>query len=386
MFNLNQRFYVNVSLLAVCLCFAVVVLGAFVRLSHAGLGCPDWPGCYGQVTWPKHAHEILEANQAFPERPVEVSKAWREMIHRFCAGILVLLVFMIAVTKNWSESPRRWLLAMTPVLLAMGTYAYTQALPILGAVFLIIVLAILMLGIFTWHGRAQARLAMVLLTLILVQALFGQWTVTLKLKPIIVTTHLVLGMTMLSLLFWFYLRSKQTNIHSILAPKKKTIISVIALVAIQIILGGWLSANYAALSCGVDFPRCIGQWWPHMNWSEALVIWRGVGVDYEGGVLDGDARIAIQMAHRLFACVVLLGVGNLALSLIRIPSFRTFGIALIAVLVLQIILGVSNIVLGLPLLVATAHNAGAACLLLILIALLSRAVPSRSANKQIICG
>jgi cytochrome c oxidase assembly protein subunit 15 len=339
------------ALAAVVLCFIVVVLGAYVRLSHAGLGCPDWPGCYGEVTWPNQHHEIDAANQAFPERPVEVPKAWREMVHRFAAGGLILLVLGLALARNGHVPRRRWQILAAPALVVAGSVAYTLGYPMTGL------------------------LAVAIFALILVQALFGKWTVTLKLKPIIVTTHLIGGMTTLSLLLWFLYRSMGIARLDPLPIRRGFVVAGLVLVAIQIALGGWVSANYAALSCGTDWPKCLGQWWPPMNAGDAFVLWRGIGVDYEGGVLDGEARTAIQMAHRVFAWVVVAHLVALAIRTLRTPGFAGHGAALLGALALQVGLGIANVVAGLPLWVATGHNFGAALLLAVLIALLARVTP-----------
>lgn len=367
--------YARWAFLAVALCFTVVVLGAFVRLSHAGLGCPDWPGCYGQATWPTHAHEIDRANRSFPARPVVVDKAWREMVHRFCAGALILLVFGMALAKHWQVPARRWQLAAVPLLVAVSMVLYVNAWPLAGLGLLAAAWVILLRALWVWSGVPHGRLVVAILALILLQALFGQWTVTLKLKPIVVTTHLLLGMGTLALLSWFFLREAGVWSQHIRAPSRAEVGWALLVVALQVFLGGWLTANYAALSCGVDFPRCIGQWWPSMDWREAWVLWRGIGVDYEGGVLDGPARVAIQMSHRLFALVVLAVLVRLAWRMLRQPGFRTHAFGLLLLLAAQIALGIANIRAGLPLPVATLHNAGAAMLLLALVALLARVTP-----------
>ncbi|MCE3004445.1 MAG: COX15/CtaA family protein [Xanthomonadaceae bacterium] len=363
------------ALAAVVLCFIVVVLGAYVRLSHAGLGCPDWPGCYGEVTWPNQHHEIDAANQAFPERPVEVPKAWREMLHRFAAGGLILLVLGLALARNGHVPRRRWQILAAPALVVAGSAAYTLGYPMTGLGLLGVALALLVQGAIAWRDLPLGRLAVAIFALILVQALFGKWTVTLKLKPIIVTTHLLGGMTTLSLLLWFLYRSMGIARIDPLPIRRGFVIGGIVLVAIQIALGGWVSANYAALSCGTDWPKCLGQWWPPMDARDAFVLWRGIGVDYEGGVLDGEARTAIQMAHRVFAWVVVAHLVALGIRTLRTPGFGGHGIALLGALALQVGLGIANVVAGLPLWVATGHNFGAALLLAVLIALLARVTP-----------
>lgn len=364
--------YAIVALVAVVLCLIVVTLGAYVRLTHAGLGCPDWPGCYGEVTWPTQQHQVDRANEAFPERPVEIGKAWREVLHRMAAGVLILLVMGLAFAAHWHVRHRRWQIASAPVLVGMATLLYTAEAPLLGLGTLGLALAVLLHGAATWRDSALGRLAVLMFALILVQALFGKWTVTLKLKPLIVTTHLLGGMTTFALLSYFMFRAAGWAHHGEYSPKRAAIIVAIVLVAIQIALGGWVTSNYAALACGMDFPKCSGRWWPQMDFAQAAVLWRGIGVDFEGGVLDGEARTAIQMAHRLFALVVIGHVGMLAVRMLGMPVWRRLGIALGLVLAGQVALGISNVWFGLPLVVATAHNGGAAILLLVLMGMLAK--------------
>jgi len=316
----------RLAVLAAIIAFCVIVLGAWVRLSHAGLGCPDWPGCYGQLTWPKAAHEIQSANQAFPERPFEAHKAWREMVHRYLAGSLMLLVFAMS-----------WLAWRGPEVL---------------------------------HRFRPITTALVVL--IIFQALLGMWTVTLKLKPVIVMAHLLGGLTTFSLVLWLmYSSRREFPDKPSLAVRKMhgpVIIGIIVL-AVQIALGGWTSANYAALACP-DFPTCGGQWWPDANFREGFILWREIGVNYEGGLLDGPSRVAIHLTHRIGAVVTLLVLITLSIRLFKTPQLRTGGQLLMALVLLQFTLGVMNVVLYLPLANAVAHNAGATLLLATLLGLL----------------
>jgi cytochrome c oxidase assembly protein subunit 15 len=308
----------RLALIAAAVSFAVILLGAFVRLSDAGLGCPDWPGCYGHLTWPDESHEIRRANEAFPERAVESHKAWKEMVHRYLAGALVLLV------------------------LAINALA--------------------------WKSRSTGRvrmLAAALLALILFQAALGMWTVTLKLLPVVVMGHLLGGLTTFSLLLWIAWTTaprRRTENTRAFQRWRPLILAAFAVIVAQIALGGWTSANYAALACP-DFPTCHGQIWPEANFREGFVLWREVGVDYEGGVLDLRSRIAIHQTHRLGALVVLSVVGVLSLLLIMDRRSRSEGLVLGALLLTQLVLGIQNIVLQLPLANAVAHN-GVATLLL----------------------
>jgi cytochrome c oxidase assembly protein subunit 15 len=316
----------KLAMAATLLAFCVIVLGAWVRLSHAGLGCPDWPGCYGQLTWPVGSTEVESANQAFPERPVESDKAWREMLHRYIAGGLMLLTLAI----NWAawKPESRW--------------------------------------------RSMRPLTAFLLVLIIFQALLGMWTVTLKLKPIIVMGHLLGGMTTFSLIWWIALRSKEAKratrsaVVRRMAPWVGTGLLVVAL---QIALGGWTSANYAALVCP-DLPTCMGQWWPESNFSEGFVLWREVGVDYEGGVLDLPSRVAIQISHRIGAVITFTTLLLLGLKLLRIASLHRAGVMLLGLVSAQFVVGLLNVAWYLPLANAVAHNGGAVLLLATLIWLL----------------
>ena len=324
---MNQSF-LRLAYWAAIIAFCVIVLGAWVRLSHAGLGCPDWPGCYGQLTWPAETHEIENANQAFPERPFEATKAWREMVHRYLAGALILLVLALC-WKSWRGAP---------------------------------------------HNHQFRWLTTTLLLLIIFQAMLGMWTVTLKLKPIIVMAHLLGGMTTFSLLLWLSFCSRrrltdQPNIH--VRKMRGPIVTAIFVLAIQISLGGWTSANYAALACP-DFPTCGGQWIPDTDFKEGFILWREVGVNYEGGILDHNARVAIHLAHRIGAVVTLFVLIMLALRTSKIPRLRSGGRLLFALVLTQFTLGIMNVVLYLPLLNAVAHNAGAALLLATLINLLNK--------------
>lgn len=313
--------------LTAALALVVIVFGAFVRLSNAGLSCPDWPTCYGELTWPTQSHEIANANAAFPDRPVETDKAWREQVHRILVGGLGVAVFALAV---WALIRRRELGGFTLV-------------PCFAALFIVF------------------------------QALLGMWTVTLKLLPIVVTAHLLGGMTMLALLVYTAARltfRPMGNVEN--AALRRLCIVGIVLLAAQIALGGWTSTNYAALACGTDFPTCLGQWNPPTDFASAFTLWREIGVDYEGGVLDAPARTAIQLAHRLGAGVVFACGVVLAVAAIRRRESRALGLFFGLGLVGQIMLGISNVTMGLPLATSTMHNALAALLLSALLILAVR--------------
>ncbi len=329
---MNQAFR-RLAVIAAALAFLVILLGAWVRLSHAGLGCPDWPGCYGQLTWPDATHELHAANEAFPDRPVEPEKAWKEMIHRYLAGSLVLLVMAL----NWIAWKNRELASV----------------------------------------RAKTGL---LLGLIFFQAALGMWTVTLKLLPVVVMGHLLGGLATLSLLIWIIQDSRYSDKYSPgrqLKFVRKLILTALGILVLQIALGGWTSSNYSALACP-DFPTCQGQIWPHTNFAEGFVIWREIGVDFEGGILDLPSRTAIHMAHRIGAVITLILLYYTAFKLIRISSMQRSGVLLAGLVSLQFLLGVLNVVLRLPLANAVAHNGVAALLLIVLVGLLYRSTPGRT--------
>jgi cytochrome c oxidase assembly protein subunit 15 len=322
---------------AVIYTFIVVVVGAYVRLADAGLGCPDWPGCYGELT-PHHAQDDIAravVEQGGTHGPVSLGKAWKEMFHRYIAGGLGLLVLAIAVTA-WV---RRRELQQSP-LLATG-----------------------------------------LLLLIMLQAALGMWTVTLLLKPVIVTLHLLGGLATLALLAWLALRQQAP---SALAPATRSRLqpwAVLALLVViaQIALGGWVSTNYAALAC-VDFPTCHNEWMPQMDFRHGFQLVRELGMTAAGTHLSYDAITAIHWTHRAGALVTLLYVGGFALALVRSPGLARYGIVLLCVLLAQVALGITNVLGGLPLLVAAGHNAGAAILLVTMVVInfaLNRGLRSR---------
>lgn len=376
-----SRHYHRLAWAAVLLVLAVIIFGGFVRLSNAGLSCPDWPTCYGKATWPTQEHEIATANAAF-ERAVEVAKAWREQLHRHLAALLGLLVLALALL---AARRRPW--GVTSVLVAAGLVAlsipaYTglgdgQLLAPNHTLSLALVLAgelILLVQALRWSNVDSARLSALLLMVIVFQAMLGMWTVIWLVKPVIVMAHLMGGLLTLSLLTWLAWRTTPDSaLVQADAPRLRRMLWVgLGLLLVQIALGGWTSANYAALACGVDFPKCQGQWWPEHDFREGFVLWRGIGVDYEGGVLDGPARVAIQLAHRLMAVVVVGYLVVVVVRMVRTPGLVFWGSTLGLLLAAQVALGISNVVLGLPLWVAVAHNAGAALLLFTLVGLLTR--------------
>ena len=323
--------------LAAALAVLVIVLGAWTRLVHAGLGCPDWPGCYGFLSVPQSDAHIAIANARFPDSPVDVAKGWPEMIHRYAAGSLGLLVF--------------------------GLAAYAVR-----------------------HRRAgvPVRLPLFIAGFIVLQAAFGMWTVTLKLWPQVVALHLLGGFTPLSLLsllsfrLWRRVRDPEgagAAPGTRLAAARPWLYGALLLVILQIALGAWTAANYAAVAC-TDLPTCQGQWWPAgMDFRHGFDVTQQVGPNYLGGQLTADGRVAIHVSHRLGALLVLLYLGGLLVWLWRRRSdtgleWPLFWVA--GALVAQVSLGMANVLLHIPLAVAVAHNAMGAGLLVAVIHLVWR--------------
>ncbi|MDR6841628.1 COX15/CtaA family protein [Pseudoxanthomonas sacheonensis] len=364
--------------LAVALTLCVVVFGAFVRLSDAGLSCPDWPTCYGRAAWPQAASEVND-HAASAIRPFETHKAWREQVHRMLAGSLGVLVLLLAVLAARKRRYGIAQIAIASLLVAAAIPLYMRGQHGAASVLAILGETILLFAALRWSNTDLARTGALTLAVIIFQALLGMWTVTWLLKPIVVMGHLLGGLTTFALLTWMAWRAIGRPIIVVEADTlKRWVIAGLLLLGLQIALGGWVSANYAALSCGAgswsadNFPKCVGQWWPPHDFREGFVLWRGVGVDYEGGVLDGASRIAIQMAHRIVAVVLALYLLTFAVRLLYTPGMRSWSTALIVLVVAQVSLGILNVKLALPLHVAVAHNAGAALLLFVLVSLLAR--------------
>ena len=374
------RHFHRIAWLACALALGVIVFGAFVRLSNAGLSCPDWPTCYGRAAWPSAATDVSD-HAASAIRPFDDTRAWREQVHRMLAGTLGVLVLVLALLAS-----RRQRLGIVQVLGAAALVAISIPLYMRGMHAAAAVLAgigelILLAAALRWWrgaegngvGHALPPIAALLLAVIVFQALLGMWTVTWLLKPIVVMGHLLGGLATFALLAWLAWRATDRPIRVPDARLWRILAGIgLALLVVQIALGGWTSANYAALSCGTDFPRCVGQWWPPHDFGEGFVLWRGIGVDYEGGVLDGAARIAIHMSHRMMAVVVFAYLLWFAVRLLRAPGLRGQGGLLAVLLLAQVSLGIANVKLALPLPVAVMHNAGAALLLFVLVSLLAR--------------
>ncbi|GAA0717638.1 COX15/CtaA family protein [Dokdonella soli] len=355
--------------------FLVIVFGAFVRLSNAGLSCPDWPTCYGKATWPGHEQDIARANEAFPERPFETHKAWREQVHRMIAGTLGVLVFALALVAVGRRRRLPAMLLTAAVAAAFGVFLYIKGAYAASAALSLVAIALPLFAALRLDRGGPWRIAVVAFAVVIFQAMLGMWTVTLLLKPVVVMGHLLGGLLTFSLLGYVALRLTDTRVPT--ADQRSLqpmVIVALVLLAIQIALGGWTSANYAALACGVDFPKCAGSWWPMTDFREAFVLWRGIGVNYEGGVLDAAARAAIQITHRIGAVVVFGHILATAVLAWR-RGLRMPGVLAGVLVCTQVALGIANVKLLLPLPLATAHNGVAALLLLSLIALLVRTQP-----------
>jgi len=309
---------INISLI---LALVVVILGAYTRLADAGLGCPDWPGCYGELLVP----DVISSEY---ERPLDIAKAWKEMVHRYAASILglsILVIFLLAVFRKTER-------------------------------------------------EQSIKLPTALLLLVGFQGALGMWTVTEQVHPGIVTMHLFGGFSTTTLLFWLFLNQRpQLKLEQpVLKRHKLMLIIVTALLIFQIFLGGWTSTNYAALSCGEYFPTCLGEMWPEdMDFKNAYY-WGELGVDYEFGILENQTRTAIQMVHRVGALVVTAAIIASSFALKNYVAFQKNIVIVLALLGVQVALGIINVVMSLPMFAAVMHNAVALFLLLSLISLAHR--------------
>jgi cytochrome c oxidase assembly protein subunit 15 len=307
----------RLALAGAVLAAMVVVLGAWVRLTDAGLGCPDWPGCYGHL---------------YPQTHHEFGKALHEMIHRYFATSLGLIIATLAVWAYWNRED-----------------AGQPLIPV-GLLFL----------------------------LVCAQGALGALTVTLLLKPLIVTAHLLGGLTTLGILVWLAQQPERRELAASESGLRIFALAGLAALLLQIALGGWTSSNYAAVACP-DFPTCQRAWWPHMDFRDAFVLWRGLDIDYEGGVLANPARVAIHFTHRIGALVagaVLITLGILTTVRARSRRLAFAGRLLLLAVVLQISIGVATVHWGVPLPVATLHNAGAALLVISMVRLLRALWPA----------
>ncbi len=329
----GYHFFQKLNWVLVFMTFDLIVFGAFTRLTDSGLGCPDWPGCYGTSN-PWHAiGEIQLAEANMPTGPVTVIKAWIEMIHRYLAMTVGALI-LIQVAVAWSK------------LRSLG------AKPLLGS-----------LG---------------LLVLVCIQGAFGAWTVTLKLQPIIVTIHLMLALVLLACLTTYAQQEWEEKSSSVLRFQTKPISAKLLLLAsatllIQIFLGAWVSTNYAVLACP-DFPTCMGTLWPETDWQEGFTLWRALGLNAQGESISPVALQTIHWAHRMFALVAIAALGLLGVSALQLSNAALSGMGkiaklLLSLLILQALTGISNVVFQWPLFAALMHTAGSAALVFCLVRL-----------------
>ena len=369
----SHRHFHRLAWLAAAFAFCVIVFGAFVRLSDAGLSCPDWPTCYGHAAWPTQAHDIATANAQFA-RPVEIHKAWREQVHRMLAGtlgVLVLILALLAVRKQRNGIVE---VVAASIAVALSIFAYMSGVHLISGLVAITGEILLLKIALRRTNDGPARLAALTLAVVVFQALLGQWTVTWLVMPIVVMGHLLGGLATFALLTAMAWRATPDGPLTFAgAARLRRLLWIgLGLLIVQIALGGWTSSNYAAWACGTDFPKCLGQWWPAVDWRHAFVPWRGFGIDYSRERLDPTALTAIQMSHRIVAFLVFGHLTATAVRLLRTPGLRFWGGALLLLLLMQIALGIANVVFGLPLPVAIAHNAGAALLLFVLVSMLAR--------------
>lgn len=330
---MDKRSIAKLAIVATLFASVVVMLGAWTRLVDAGLGCPDWPGCYGFLTVPSTPEKIALAEARFPEAPVEVEKGWPEMIHRYFASTLGLII--IGITALSYRIGKKQGFEKVPFKHSLG-----------------------------------------LLALVICQGLFGMWTVTLKLWPQVVSAHLLGGFATLSLLFLLSLRgfSPPAIPFSVtrerLDSTKKAAVVGLILVVLQIFLGAWTASNYAALACGSDFPQCQSSYWPEMDFAGGFDFTQTIGPNYLGGLFDNESRVAIQVSHRIGALILTLYLIYALFKLKALtgakPINQAFWFVVLA-LVVQLILGISNVIWLIPLPIAIAHNAAGAVLLLSLV-------------------
>jgi cytochrome c oxidase assembly protein subunit 15 len=335
----------TLTLLTLFLTFDLVLFGAFTRLSDSGLGCPDWPGCYGSASPLGARAEIAQAQAAMPTGPVTHGKAWIEMVHRYLATGVGVLILTLAVATAWAVRKRSGAAAIP-------LSPWWPALTLL------------------W---------------VCVQGAFGALTVTMKLFPAIVTLHLLGGMGLLALLqaqaSRYALAGGQTQMMVLPVPVRRVLLLAFVMLWLQIALGGWVSTNYAVLAC-TEFPSCQGSVWPPMDFRQGFTLWRELGAAGDGGHISFAALTAIHYAHRLAAYVVMLVLLVLAGLLARDPASRRLGHWVLALVAWQFFSGLSNVVLGWPLVAALAHTGGAAALVIVLSATICQSRSAASAQLR----
>lgn len=344
-----QRRLQALTVLTLFLTFDLVLFGAFTRLTDSGLGCPDWPGCYGSATPVGARTEIAAAEAAMPTGPVTVQKAWIEMVHRYLAtGVGVLIIALVAMTWRLRAQARRGQVPALP--LSPGWAAFT-------------------------------------LFWVCLQGAFGALTVTMKLFPAIVTLHLLGGLVLLALLAYQAVRWQTatardvSHLPALPGRWRLALVVLTALLVFQILLGGWVSTNYAVLAC-TTFPQCQGSWWPPMDFAQGFSLWRPLGMTPEGQPIAFAALTAIHYVHRLAAYGVLLALVWAGWRMVQQPCLRAPGRAVLVLSALQLATGLSNVVLGWPLLAAVLHTGGAAALLAVLVWALALLQPLRVAVAQ----
>ena len=341
--NTSLKWAVSIAL---ALALIVIMLGAYTRLTDAGLGCPDWPGCYGRMILPQAKDSLQEAQRQFPAQPIEAAKAWTEMVHRYAAGTLGLFIFFIAFSVLFKNSK-----------------ANRMERP----------------------NRLPWKLPLTLCLLVIFQALLGMWTVTLKLLPVVVMSHLLGGMLIIACLARFGSQihiTKKMNLsrwHFWLALGA-------VIVFLQIALGGWVSSNYAGIAC-IGFPRCNGLWLPDLYWSKGFHLFSMPGANYQGGLLENESRVTIHFIHRMGALITLAYILTLSTLIIfrsQDKRFTLFAMGLAVLICLQFLLGIMNVMFLLPIQIAVAHNGVAALILATLLSMLHFTSPLKQKHSK--CG
>ena len=323
--------FLRLAMFSALFAFLMILIGAYAHISDAGLGCPDWPGCYGRLFAPTTAQELNETRLYAPRATDEEAKAWKDTLHRYVSGSLGLLMFRL-LYLGWQLKKR--------------------------------------------YRKQQVIIPAMVFLLVFSQTILAAMTVKLQFKPLILMSNLVTGLAILGLLWWVALREQRfwkpvNAAPQVLNDLRPRAIIGLLLVAVQIILGGWTSANYAGLACP-DFPTCRGAWWPNMEFVEGFVQWRDIGLTYEGGMLSLAASTAVHMAHRLGAVITFLYIGWLALHTMRLGyenNLCRYGFLVLVLVTAQVFLGATDVLLHLPIILGVMHTGLAALLLLSLITL-----------------
>lgn len=379
-----------------CLCAVIVLgMGAFTRLADAGLGCPDWPTCYGHALWPTNSEEVAVANQAYPDMPVEHDKTWPEMVHRYFAqalGYFTIALFSVAVLRRRQSQPVKvvsGLLVVNVLMTVLTAIIGVSVEPYAVASVAVTMLVLAYFGVKNGVSDFPFKLPAFILAFIILQGLFGMWTVTLKLWPQVVTSHLLGGFTTFSLL-WLLVLRLNNSVWQLSKPDLRQLNSLrsfvvggLIIVFLQIALGGWTTSNYAAVACP-DLPTCQQQWLPAMDFAQGFNIAQHIGPNYLGGTMNNESRIAIHFSHRIGAIVTTFYLIVLVVMLFKsvaVRQVRTLGKIVLGVLALQVALGLGNIIFQFPVFVAVAHNLVGAFLLVTLVTLNHRVFTARLADS-----